>query len=134
MTTCLLDTNIFIYAAGSPHAHKQPCVDILRSVAQGELGATTNTEVLQEVMHLFSRRRRREQGVQLCRSIVDMLPGILPIDNRVMTRVFDLAGTYPDHSIRDLVHVAVMQANGIPTICSVDADFDRIQGIERLIP
>ena len=44
--TYFLDANIFMYAAGREHPLKAPCVAILRRVAQEEIVALTNAEVL----------------------------------------------------------------------------------------
>ena len=35
----LVDANVFMYAAGTAHPHKQPSTAFLRRVAQGELDA-----------------------------------------------------------------------------------------------
>lgn len=44
----------------------------------------------------------------------------------------ELANRHPDISARDLVHAAVMRRLGIARIVTPDADFGRIEGIERL--
>ena len=40
----LLDTNIFLYAAGAAHPLREPCANILRRVADGSLDATINSQ------------------------------------------------------------------------------------------
>lgn len=40
----------------------------------------------------------------------------------------------PQLSARDAVHAAVAIEYGIRTIASFDADFDRIEGLRRIIP
>lgn len=42
----VLDSNIFMYAAGRPHPHRAPRLTLLHRIAAGEVDAVTNTEVL----------------------------------------------------------------------------------------
>jgi predicted nucleic acid-binding protein len=59
---------------------------------------------------------------------------VLPVDGEAMRLATDLAERYPNHALRDLVHVATMQRHGITTILSVDSDFDAIAEVVRAKP
>ena len=45
--TVFIDTNIPMYAAGKAHPAKQPSLELLHRVIEGELEAATDVEVLQ---------------------------------------------------------------------------------------
>jgi uncharacterized protein len=132
--TVFLDTNIFVYAAGKEGPHKAPCLKILREVADGTLSAVTNVEVIQELLHLFSRRNRRADGVALCRRVLALIPEPLPVERRTVELLCQLAEKYPDKGTRDLLHLASMVAAGIQQIVTVDQDFDHLDEVERVVP
>lgn len=48
-----LDANVPIYAAGRPHALKEPCVEVLTRVAERPQAFITDAEVLQELLHRY---------------------------------------------------------------------------------
>jgi hypothetical protein len=129
-----LDTNIFVYAAGADSIHKRHCVQVLEAVARGTLVATTGAEVIQELLHLFSRRNQHAAGLLLARRILEMFPVVLPTDAEVVKRTCALMESYPGASVRDLVHVAVMMVHGIREIVSIDADFDGFSEVHRICP
>ena len=58
----LVDSNVIMYAAGSEHAHQQPSIRFLSSIAAGEIDAAVDTEVLQEILHRYRAIRRWEDG------------------------------------------------------------------------
>jgi len=51
MKPVFIDTNIPMYAAGTPHPLRDPCQAIIRAVAEGKLEAVTDAEVLQEIRY-----------------------------------------------------------------------------------
>lgn len=132
--TVFLDTNIFVYAAGKDHPYKAPCLRVLREVADGTLSAITNVEVLQELLHLLSRRKQRSQGITLCRNVLKLVPAPLPINRNTIEMLCNFAEKYPDKPTRDLLHLASMAVAGINRIVSVDTDFDVMDEVERVVP
>ena len=129
-----LDTNIFLYAAGQAHTHRDACVDVLRRVAAGTLEATANSEVIQEILYVLVRRGRSDDGVALARHVAALFPDLLPVTGEDMRRACDLVERYPKLSVRDAVHAATMLSNGLKQVISVDEDFDQIREIRRVAP
>ncbi|MEX0880715.1 MAG: type II toxin-antitoxin system VapC family toxin [Thermoanaerobaculia bacterium] len=129
-----LDTNVFLYAAGSAHPSKEPCVRVLRAVADGSLDATINSEVVQEILYVLARRNRRSDGVGLSRRVAALFPDLLPVTREDALGACDLVEKYPRLSVRDAVHAASMLRNGIERVVSVDADFDQIREVHRVSP
>lgn len=129
-----IDTNIILYAAGSPSPMKEPCCRILEGVATGGIEATTNTEVVQEVLHFFIRRGLREQGIEIARSLCTLFSGILHITPMDMVRASDFLENFHGLEVRDAVHVATMVSGGLNVIVSSDKHFDSVPGIQRIDP
>ena len=59
-----LDSNIFMYAAGSAHPHKAGCLALLERIARSPAAHEhcINTEVLQEILHRYRSIKRDELG------------------------------------------------------------------------
>ena len=129
-----LDTNVFLYAAGRPHPERDACARTLQKVAEGSLEATINTEVVQEVLYVLTRRGRRAQALVLARHMTALFPDLLPVTGQDMLVALRLLEAHTQLSARDAVHVATMLRNELQTIISVDSHFDVIPEIRRLAP
>lgn len=55
----LVHANVLMYAAGAPHPNRAPSVSLLRRVASGEVEATIDAGMLQEILHRASGDGRR---------------------------------------------------------------------------
>lgn len=60
----LLDTNIVVYAIGRTHRYKQPCVRLLQEVADGVSDFNVDTELLQEILYLYTARGEGRVGLR----------------------------------------------------------------------
>ncbi len=129
-----LDTNVFLYAAGKGHAEREACARVLKRVADGSLDATTNTEVVQEILYVLARRGRREDALTLAGNVAALFPDMLPVTRDDLLSAVDLLRQYPRISVRDAVHAASMLRNGLRTVVSVDPDFDQISEVRRVVP
>ena len=129
-----LDTNIFLYAAGASHPLREPCARVLRRVADGSLDATINSEVVQEILYVLTRRGRRNDALKLAGNLTALFPDLLPVTRDDVAAACDLLRRYPRLSVRDAVHVGTMLRNGLKTVVSVDFDFDQVSEIQRVAP
>jgi predicted nucleic acid-binding protein len=131
-----LDVNIFMYAAGVPHPHKNPCVRILSEVETGTLVAAINTEILQELLYRYSHIKLADKGVQLCRDVLEYPLTILSITEADVRLAIDLFDTHRAAGLkpRDSIHAAVMQNHGISRLISADKNFDRLDFVTRIDP
>ena len=129
-----LDTNVFLYAAGGAHRQRDACAKVLRKVADGSLDATVDSEVIQEILYVLSRRGRREDAVTLARYVASLFPDLLPVTRADTLGACDLIRRYPRLSVRDAIHAATMLRNGLRQLISVDEDFDQIPEIRRVEP
>lgn len=130
----LVDSNIFMYAAGKSHPAKQPSLTFLESVASGEVDALIDAEVLQEILHRYWALRRPEDGSKVYDLARQIVHTVLPVTVEILDRAHELLRTHPSLSARDAVHAAVVLHHNIEAICSFDSDFDQIQGLTRRSP
>ena len=132
--TVFIDTAVLMYAAGGAHPLRDPCRAVLRRVSDGHLEAVISAEVVQEILHRFTRIGRRADGAALTNAALDLFAPVLPITHALMRRLPALIEEHPSLAARDLVHVATCLAEGITDIVSPDRGFDTVQGIRRIDP
>jgi uncharacterized protein len=130
----LIDSNIFMYAAGAEHAFKKPSVAYLERIARNEVDAATDAEVLQEILHRYRALKRWSDGQRVYDLARRIVPVVLPITAEVLDRARLLLDRYERLSARDALHAAVASAHDIRQICSYDQDFDDVNGLERIEP
>jgi predicted nucleic acid-binding protein len=128
----LVDSNVLMYSSGADHPNKLPAVHFLKRVAAGEIEATVDAEVLQEIMHRYLSLRRWKEGRQVYTLARKLFPEALAITSAVMDNAKRLADEDPDISARDAVHAAVVATYQLEGICTFDKDFDNIPGCRRV--
>ena len=129
----LIDTNIFMYAAGKDSPQKLPCQRFLERIVRGEGPATcTNTEVLQEILQRYRSLRIPEVGFQLFDAVTHLGIPILAVTDRAMAEARRFLEDYPALSTRDGVHLGVMREHGIDEVLSYDGGFSEVPWVKRL--
>jgi uncharacterized protein len=134
MTRLFLDTNIFLYAIGGEGPHREPCRAVLAAVGRGALNGVTNSEVIQEILHVRARRIGTKDATQAARSAAGIVAEVLPVTVEDMLDACGLLDSNPNLNVRDALHVAVMQNARIALLVSVDRDFDSLKTLRRLDP
>ena len=129
-----VDANVPMYAVGTAHPLKQPCVDFLEAVARGEIAALTDAEVLQEILHRYSALDQRERAIEVVQLFVKVVPVVLPITLADVEKALDAHRRYARLQARYSLHVAVMVNNGIQHIISADLHFDTVHEVQRVDP
>ncbi len=130
----LIDTNIIMYAAGAPHPNKAPSVRLLEQVAAGEVEATIDAEVLQEILHRYRAINRWDDGKQVYDLTRRLFPMVNPVTAAILDRARQLLDTDATIMARDALHAAVVLEERLDAVCSYDRDFDRIAGVVRREP
>lgn len=130
----LVDANVMMYAAGVSHDNKGPSVAFLERVARGDVDATVDAEVLQEILHRYRALGRWEDGRQVYDDARAIFPVVLSVTGEILDRTRALLDEYEGLMARDALHAAVVETYSLRAICSYDRDFDRIQTIRRLEP
>lgn len=129
----LIDTNVFMYAAGKESPQKGPCQRFLEKIVDGERPAVcTNAEVLQEILHRYRSLKVPEVGFQLFDAITHLGIPVLAVTDRAMAEARRLLEEYPALSTRDSVHLGVMREHGIEEVLSYDTGFSDVPWVKRL--
>lgn len=129
----LIDTNVFMYAAGKESPQKRPCQRFLEKIVEGEgPAACTNAEVLQEILHRYRSLKVPEVGFQLFDAVTHLGIPVLAVTDRVMAEARRLLEEYPALSTRDSVHLGVMREHGIEEVLSYDTGFSDVPWVKRL--
>lgn len=131
--TAFIDTSVIMYAGGAAHPLRESCRAVLRMVADGALEATTSTEVVQEILHRFSRGDRAV-GVRMADSTLTLFGELVSIDTLTMRRTVQWFTDEEGLSARAALHVATCVVHGLEPIVSVDTDFDRVAAVPRRHP
>jgi uncharacterized protein len=130
----LVDTNVIMYAAGADHPHKLPSVALLERVASGEVEATIDAQVLQEILHRYRAITQWNDGRRVYDLTRQIFPNVLPVTAAIMDRARRILDADPRLMARDALRAAVVMIEGMEAVCSYDRDFDRIMGIVRREP
>jgi predicted nucleic acid-binding protein len=135
MSSLFIDTNIPMYAGGTPHALREPCQRIIAAVAARRLDAVTDTEVFQEILHRYFHIGERDKGLQIFDQFFRIMAGrILPVADGDVHQARELSELYHRLSPRDLLHVAIMLRHDIPELLTADRGFEAVDGIHRVDP
>jgi len=129
-----LDANIFMYAAGTEHPHKSPCLDLLELIASGKAEACVDAEILQEILHRYRSLGRWGEGRQVYNAARSLVPTVIPITDEIVDEARDLLDSHPRIMARDALHVAAFRQSGARALYSYDRDFDSVRGVRRVEP
>ena len=130
----LVDSNIFMYAAGELHPNKKPSVAWLERVARAEVDVVLDAEVLQEILHRYRAIRRWKEGRKVYDQARRLVPIVIPVGVEILDRARSLLDTHTRLMARDALHAAVVLEHGLESVCSFDRDFDQIDGLKRIEP
>jgi predicted nucleic acid-binding protein len=129
----LVDANVPMYAAGTDHPYKEPCIQLLLKIAEGELSACTDTEVHQEIFYRYWSIGLPDKALQVSADFLTAVPEVLPTVADVK-KAAEVGRQQSHLTPRDWLHIAVMLNNGITEIISADQHFDGVEGIVRIDP
>jgi uncharacterized protein len=130
----LYDTSVFVYALGGDHPYREPCRELVRRAAGGDLQGEASVDLLQELVHQRTRRTgSRDDAVKAARRVAK-LAWWHPLEPNDVQRGIDLFEAHPDLDARDAVFAALAINRGIDAILATDRAFDGIDGLERIDP
>lgn len=129
-----LDTNVLVYAVGSPHALAGPCRFLVEAVRDRRVLATTTAEVIQEFVHVAARRRPRSEAVDLALAYVDLLAPLQPVGEGHLRRGLRLFDEHPQLDAFDAMLAGVALEAGLDGIVSADGRLSVVRGLNVLVP
>lgn len=130
----LYDTSIFVYALGREHPYREPCREVARLAAVGDLQGEASVDLLQEFTHQRARRTGDRRGAAKAARSVAKLAWWHPVEPNDVQRGIDLFETHESLDAQDAVFAALAINHGIDAILTTDRAFDEVDGLERIDP
>jgi predicted nucleic acid-binding protein len=129
----ILDATILVYAVGSDHGLRAPSRALVELVRDGEVGASTTVEVIQEFAHVCARRRPRPEAATRAR---EYARGLAPLIRPDEDDLFEGLGLFKDSD--DLGPFdGVLAATALRrewAVASADHSFGQVDGLVYLDP
>jgi predicted nucleic acid-binding protein len=120
--TLLLDTTVLAYATGDVgHPLAAPARTLIAQISDEQLAATTTPEVLQEYLHVRSRRRTRGDARELVHAFASLLAPLRTIDEATVRRAADEFVDRPAIGAFDAVLVALVLMSDELELVTADA-------------
>jgi predicted nucleic acid-binding protein len=119
----VLDTTVLAYAVGVDHPLKQPSERIVAAIAGGSIHATTTVEVIQEFLHIRSRRLGRPEAAATARNFAQLLSPLLVADEAALERGVGLFERHDGLGAFDAVLAAASIDHGADALVSADRAF-----------
>lgn len=128
----VVDTTVLAYAVGTDHRLRAPSRRVVEAVRAGRVDARTTVEVIQEFAHVRSRRRSRQDAVELSRRYATLLGQLLRPTADDLDDGLALFGHHPGLGAFDAVLAAVAIARGAEALVSADAGFADVPGLRHV--
>lgn len=130
----LIDTNIIMYALGRAHPLREKCRDIFTGIVNNAVEANIDTELLQELLYVYSSRGEREKGLMVVGDMLNLFPSPYAIKRDEIEKAKDLMKKYSTLVARDAIHCAVTITYDLEGIISTDKDLEQVKEINCLKP
>lgn len=130
----VLDTTVLVYAKGADHPLRASCRGLIDAVSGGRLKATTTAEVIQEFLHVRSRRRSREDAAALAREYVELLSPLIPLSAQTLLWGISTYERSPQLGSFDAVLAASAVVAGADALVSADTAFASVPGLRHVVP
>lgn len=129
-----LDTSVFLYAVGSHHRYREPCRRILVGAGRGEFEAVVNIEVLQEYVHVRSRKGIERDAAALESTDIVSSCRVEDVDMATFQVALRTFVATPAVGFRDALHAATAASQLVDGVVSSDRGFDAVPGLTRYDP
>jgi len=130
----LVDANVLMYAAGAEHQYRARSAAFLARVVDGDVQATIDAEVLQEILHRYRAINRWHDGRRLYDTARIIFPSAIPITDFVLDDARRLMDEHHGITARGAIHAAVVRVHVLDAICSFAQGFDSIPSVKRIEP
>jgi len=134
MRRFLYDTNVFVYALGREHPHRDACRRVVDLAAEGALRGEASVELVQEFLHVRARSTGdRAEAVREAEAVASLC-ALHEVTEADLHLALSLFARTERIEARDALHAATALNRGIDAILSTDGAFDLVAGLERVSP
>lgn len=128
----VLDTTVLLYAVGTEHELREPCRRLL--AAPQSAGLTTTAGVIQEFVHVRSRRRPRSDALALGRAYLTLLTPLVEVPDPAVEDALGLLDEHTALGAFDAVLAAAARRAGCRAIVTADRAFAKIGELPVVFP
>lgn len=125
----VLDTTVLTYAVGKSHPLREPARRLVAAVGDKQLDLRTTVEVVQEFAHVRSRRRTREDAVDLARRYAVLFAPLIGPTAADLDDGLALFQHHPELGAFDAVLAATAIARHAEAMISADSAFASVPGL-----
>lgn len=130
----LLDTTVLVYAKGIDHPLRDPCRELIATVADRGIEATTTVEVIQEYVHVRARRRGRGDAAATGRDYAELLAPLLAVTSDDLNAGLALFERSDALGPFDAVLAACAARAGAQALVSADTGFSELTETVHVVP
>ena len=127
-----VDSNVPMYLVGAPHPNKERLRTLLDPLIRERTRFVTDVEAYQEILHRYTAIGLPDAIDPAFECLDALADEVLTFGMPQIRAAREILASVNGLSVRDALHVAVMQNAGISRILSLDRGFDSCPGIERL--
>lgn len=128
----VVDTMVLAYAVGGSHALAEPSRALIAAVGEGRVQATTTAEVIQEFVHVRSRRRDRSDAVRTGRYYAELFSPLVGAGRSALEQGLTLYERIPTLGAFDAVLAATALEAEADGLVSADAAFAEVPRLRFL--
>ena len=121
-----VDTNVFMYAVGRPHALQTPAQRFFVDANRSDTPLCTSAEVMQELAHAYLPTGRLQTFDATMELISSAAVKVWPLEREDVALARQLHEQYPTLQARDLCHLASCRRRGVREIKTFDQIFAAI--------
>lgn len=129
----LLDTTVLVYAVGGDHPLREPCTRLLQAHVTKDVHAGITDLVVQEFVHVFSRRRDRATATTAARRYMEMLTLVTPTPTD-LELAFDIYERHDRVGSLDAILAGITVGAGLDALVSSDRAFGTVAGLNWVAP
>ena len=115
-----VDTNVFMYAVGRPHALRTAARDFFTEAKQNQAPLCTSAEVLQELAHAYLPVGRQWLFDEALNVIATSEVEVWPLEAADVSLARQLYDRFPNLQARDLCYLASCLRRGVREIKTFD--------------
>ena len=126
-----IDSNVFIFAATDKDKKGKNCRRIIELISQKKLICTSSYLVIDEVVWVLKKHIGKKDAIKITKAMLSLPIKWIELDKSIILKMIDLLEK-TNLDPRDAIHLASMMHLGLSFIISEDADFDKIDEIQRI--
>ncbi len=123
-----VDTNVFMYAVGRPHALQANAQDFFIEANRNGKPLCTSAEVMQELAHVYLPTGRLQTFDATLELMASASVEVWPLEETDVALARQLHQQYPTLQARDLCHLASCRRRGVREVKTFDQKFAAISG------